>query len=53
MHKQILVLLLLLLMWFLIRPSQSSSKPMLQGAEPYKNKKSQIQFPNAEFKFYT
>ncbi len=52
MNKTILVLLLVLLMWFLSQ-SQSRSKPMLQGAEPYKNKKSEIQFPNAEFKFYT
>lgn len=53
MHKQILVLLFLFFIWFLISQGQSSSKPILQGAEPYKNKKSEIQFPNAEFKFYT
>jgi hypothetical protein len=53
MHKTILVLLILVVMWFLINKGQPDSKPMLQGVEPYKNKKSEIQFPNAEFKFYT
>jgi hypothetical protein len=51
MHKPILVFLLLVLVWFLARP-KTATRPQLQGEELYRNRESDIQFENAEFKFY-
>ena len=53
MNQVIIVLLLLLLFWFMI-PTSAPARTvrMLPGAEPYENEPSEIQFTNAEFKFY-
>jgi len=53
MHTILVILLVVLLMWFMLpRKPESARFAVLPGAEPYKNEQSDIQFPNAEFKFY-
>ena len=53
MHAVVLLLLVLLLAWFMFSPRQQRVV-ILPGPEQemYKNEPSEIQFPNAEFKFY-
>ena len=53
MHTVLLILLVLLLFWF--SHKQRILVPVLLPGpeqEMYKNEPSEIQFPNAEFKFY-
>jgi hypothetical protein len=51
MQKVLILLLIILLIWFMM-PAPPRTIRVLPGAEPYKNEPSQIQFTNAEFKFY-
>lgn len=55
MYCWIVFLLLAIILWFILpQSSQSERKTFnVSGIEPYKNDQSDIQFTNAEFKFYT
>jgi hypothetical protein len=51
MHKIVTLLLIAILLWF-ITSRDSKKVVVVPGQELYKNEPSQIQFTNAEFKFY-
>ena len=54
MHKIVTLLLIAILLWFINSRQAGDSKKVfvVPGQELYMNEPSQIQFTNAEFKFY-
>jgi hypothetical protein len=54
MHKIVTLLLIAILLWFINSRHTADPRKVLvvPGQELYKNEPSQIQFTNAEFKFY-
>jgi len=52
MHIVLSLLLVILLLWFMFPKQAKKAVMIVPGEEMYKNEPSQIQFTNAEFKFY-
>jgi len=52
MYCWIVFLLLAIILWFML-PQSERKTFSVSGIEPYENEQSEIQFTNAEFKFYT